>query len=337
MRTNTRKSFNQLMAGLANHYGVDCMSEAFTIAAPLESTLNDMVQESSDFLSMISMAAVTDPKGQALQLGIDGLVGKRTDTTTKDRTPNMLNGPNGTTWETVFTEFDVGMTYAMLDQWARYKDFPQRYMKAVYRAIALTRMSVGFNGTSVVVGDSNPGANTLGEDLNKGWLHLLKEGNANNYMNSQTYYIHESATSAQGYKSLDGLVADLYNSIAIEHRTGNEVAFIGSSLLGADSNKVYNDHGNTPSEKKDVAQMLNSYGGLRALQIPKFPTMGVLVTDPENLHLYFQENGTRRHTEEEPKRSRVVDYISSNDAYAIGNLKAMAAIDPAMVSLAAPV
>jgi hypothetical protein len=33
----------------------------------------------------------------------------------------------------------------------------------------------------------------------------------------------------------------------------------------------------------------------------------------------------------------VVDYISSNDAYAIGNLKAMAAVDPSKVQLTQPV
>jgi P2 family phage major capsid protein len=336
MRTNTRQAFNKLMTGLANHYGVGSMTEAFTLTEPLETTLNDKVQESSAFLGMINMAPVTDAKGQALQLGVDGMIGKRTDTNSKDRQPKMLSGPNGSAWETAFTEFDVGMTYKMLDQWARYKDFPTRYMTAVYRAIALTRLSVGFNGSSVVVGDSDSGTNTLGQDLNKGWLQLLKEGNAESYLDSQTYHIHESASEDQGYKSLDGLVADLLNSIPEEHRTGNEVAIVGSSLLAADSNKVYNAHGTTPSEKKDIATMLNSYGGLPALKVPKFPAMGALVTDPENLHLYFQEKGTRRHTEEQANRSRIVDFISSNDAYAIGNLKAMAAIDPTKVSLSAP-
>jgi len=55
--------------------------------------------------------------------------------------------------------------------------------------------------------------------------------------------------------------------------------------------------------------------------------MGVVVTDPKNLHLYNQEGGTRRNTEEESKRNRVVDYISSNDAYAIGDVEAMASCD----------
>ncbi len=336
MRSNTRKLYTALMAGMATAYGVDSMAHQFSVDIPQETTLNDKVQESSAFLDMINMTGVTDTQGQALELGVDGLLAKRTNTDTNDRSPADLGGPSGSKWATAFTEFDVGIKYQTLDTWARYKDFHQRYMKAVYKAIALNRMSIGFNGTSVAA-ETDPGNNPLGQDVNKGWLQVLKEQNPEHYIDGANIYLHPDMPEGQGYKTLDGLVADVFNAIPIEHRTGQEVAIIGSSLLAYDSNKVYNDHGTTPSEKKDVAQMLNSYGGLRALQIPKFPTMGLMVTDPKNLHLYFQENGTRRSTEEESKRSRIVDYISSNDAYAIGNVKAIAAVDASKVLLQLPV
>lgn len=344
MKTNTRLSYNLLLAAMATSYGAVAgdTTKNFTVEVPMESKLNDAIQESSAFLQLITMAGVTDGKGQALELGVNGLLAKRTDTSSNDRTPTMFGGPSGSQWETILTEFDVGIPYQVLDQFARYPDFAQRYMQAVYKAIALDRIGIGFHGTSAAAA-TNPGSNALGQDVNVGWLELLKTGNASNYMTDATaaagdvISIHADNTSAQGYKSLDGLVADLFGAIPVEYRTGNEVAIIGSTLLAADSNKVYNDHGNTPSEKKDISIMLNSYGGLQSMQVPRFPDTGVLVTDPANLHLYFQEGRTRRQTEEESKRNRVVDYISSNDAYAIGNLKAMAAVDPSKVQLTQPV
>jgi P2 family phage major capsid protein len=336
MKKQTRILYAALQVGMATAYGVSSMASHFVIDEPQQTELTDAVRESSEFLSRITMIGVTDTKGQALEIGVDGMIGRRTDTDLKDREGNELGSPTGSKWETAETDFDVFIKYRTLDVWARFKDFHQRYLAATYKAIALTRMSIGFHGVSVAVGDSDPVLNPLGQDLNKGWFQILKEQNPGNYLDTQDFYLHADATEAQGYKSLDGLVADLFNSIPLEHRTGQEVAIIGSDLLAADSNKVYNDHGNTPSEKKDILTMLNSYGGLKAVQVPKFPTMGVMVTDLENLHLYTQETSAQRSQVDEPKRKRVADYYCANDAYAIGDVKAIAAIDPAKLFLVLP-
>lgn len=338
-----KKLYAAMAVAMASTYGVESVSEQFAVEIPQEIRLNDAVQESVDFLKEITMLGVTDSEGQALELGVDGLLAKRTNTDTKARTPSMLGGPVGSKYQTKLTEYDVGIKYATLDAWARYPDFQKRYRKAVMQAIALNRIMVGFNGTSAAT-ETDPATNPLGQDVNVGWLEILKTQNPDHFLTDSradtstgaaTVSINPANATGNGHKSLDGLVADLYNAIPVQYRTGNEVAIIGSDLIAADSNRVFDDHGQTPSEKKEAKAMLKTYGGLSAMQVPGFPPMGVMVTDPKNLHLYYQEGKTRRQLKDESERSRTVDYLSTNDAYAIGNLKAIAAVDPSKVTLAA--
>ena len=335
-----KKLYGAMLVAMAATYSVESVSENFTVSEPMETKLNDAIQASSDFLNQITVMPVTDGEGQALEIGVSGLLAKRTNTDTKDRTPTTLGGPTGSTFKVKLTEYDVALPYSVLDAWARYKDFQDRYRQAVLNAIALNRLMVGFNGKTAAA-ETDPGANPLGEDVNVGWLQILQDQNPAHYLtntrsDSGTPGISINPGNAQGngHKSLDGLVADLYNAIPVQYRTGKEVAIIGSDLMAADSNKVFDDHGGTPSEKEKAKAILKTYGGLQAESVPGFPSMGVLVTDPANLHLYYQEGKTRRQLEDEPKRNRTVDYISTNDAYAIGNLKAIAAVDPTKVTLA---
>ena len=325
MKSQTKKLYKELQAGMAETYGVDVedVTQNFEVSIPLETELNDAILESTDFLGKINVLPVTDMKGQALRLGIDGILAGRT---TGTREGKKLGSPNGTAFEVKQTNFDVAIDYNTLDSWARLGDLSEKYMPLVYSAIALDRITVGFYGTSAA-DTTDPVANPLGEDVNVGWLELLRTKKAGNYLTegSTAGQIRIGATG--DYKSVDGLANDLLQSIPVEHRTGKEVVIIGSGLASYDSNKVYSDHGETPSEKKDIHLMAKSYGGMPAIQVPRFPANGMMVTDPKNLHLYFQEGKTRRSTKEESALSCVVDYMSSNDAYAIGNLEAIKAIE----------
>ena len=332
MKNQTRLMFNKLTDAMAKAYGVADVTQKFSVDIPQETKLNDAIKASIDFLGMINMEGVEDSAGQALELGVSSMLAKRTNTDSADRQPTTLGGPGGTKYETKLTEFDIAMTYAMLDAWARYPDFYQRYMNAVYRQIGLDRIQVGWHGTSAAA-VTDRGANPLGQDVNIGWLALLEEHNESQYMKQSGATANKIYIGAAGdYKNIDALAYDLFSGIPVEHRTGNEVVIVGSALVADDVNKGLTKHAQTPSEKTaGVSVLANTYGGLPAIQVPKFPDMGMVVVDPANLHLYFQEGKTRRYTKENPERNRVVDYISSNDAYAIGNVKAMAAVHAANV------
>jgi len=76
-----------------------------------------------------------------------------------------------------------------------------------------------------------------------------------------------------------------------------------------------------------------SYGGFKSVEVPQFPDFGLLITDPKNLHLYTQKSSLRRQAKDESEYDRVADYISQNEAYMIGDLKAAVAIKAENVQL----
>ena len=64
-------------------------------------------------------------------------------------------------------------------------------------------------------------------------------------------------------------------------------------------------------------------------KIPKqfFPANAILITRLDNLSLYWQEGARRRNVIDNPKRDRVENYESSNDAYVIEDYDGIALIE----------
>ncbi len=330
MRNKTKLLYAAMQVAMAESYAVPGgdVTENFNVEIPMETKLNEAITQSSEFLQHITVEGVTDMKGQALRLGINGIMAGRT---TGTRTAKMLGSPTGTTWEVSQTNFDVGIDYNTMDSWARLGNLMEKYAPLIYNAIALDRITVGIYGNSVAT-TTNSATYPLGQDVNLGWEYLLKTHKPANFMLQGTKVANKIQIGETGdYINIDAMAKDLLSNIPVEHRTGKEVVIVGSALVAADSNKVLSVHAQTPSEKPDIKVMSESYGGMPAMQIPKFPDMGMWVVDPKNLHLYYQEDKTRRSSKDESALSMVVDYISSNDAYAIGNLEAFMAVESANV------
>ncbi len=341
MRNETKTKFKKLLFAIAVANSVAASGvvagEQFAVSEPIETKLNDSVQASSEFLTMISMHPVVDMKGQALDMAAVSMIGGRTDTSgSGERSGTELGAPDGTTWEVAQTDFDVYIKYPTLDIWARYKDFYSRYMKAVFKAIALTRITIGWHGTHAAA-TTNKATYPLGQDVNKGWLQVMRDQVPENIVGEGKHtgtgkiFIGKN-TNNKDYQNLDAAAYDLYQMIPVERRTGDEVVIVGAALVAADVGKVLTEHAGTPSEKKlGITTLSATYGGLKAVQVPNFPDNGLVVTDLKNLHLYYQEDRTRRQNQDEPKRNRINDWISSNDAYAIGDRFAIAAFEPVSV------
>ena len=136
------------------------------------------------------------------------------------------------------------------------------------------------------------------------------------------------------YVNADQLAYDLYSGIPMHHRTGSEVVIVGEGIVAHDINKAIGDHAGTPSEKViGITELSKTYGGRRAIVVPKFPATGMVVTDPKNLQMLTEKGSVRRQSKEEPEWNRMVEYISSNDAYALGNLQGITAVNAANVQL----
>lgn len=324
-----RQRYHALQTRIAQTYGVDTAREEFNVEPSLAQTLNDKITLSSAFLQRINVIGVSEIKGEKVMLGVNGTVTGRTDTDTQEREPRNVLGLDGKGYELHDTHSDVTLKFSTIDAWAKFKDFAERYAAAVRRQIALDRIMIGWHGVKVAP-NTDRVAFPLLQDVNKGWLQIVREQAAQQLL-------VEGATKGKirigiggDYVNLDSLVFDVSLMIDEEFRDGGDlVALIGRDLLAQDKGKLYAKQGLTPSEKQKVelAQVIDTYGGLPSYTCPHFPAKGVVVTSFDNLSIYFQDNSWRRYLLENPKRSRAEDYNSRNEGYVVEQLGKFAGIE----------
>jgi P2 family phage major capsid protein len=332
-----RQRYHALQARIAQTYGVETAREEFNVEPTLAQTLNEQITLSSAFLQRINVIGVSELKGEKVMMGVNGTVTGRTNTDKKDREPRNVLGLDGKGYELHDTHSDVTLKFSTIDAWAKFKDFAQRYTAAVRRQIALDRIMVGWHGIKVAT-DTDREAFPLLQDVNKGWLQIVRE-------QATQQILVEGATKGKirlgiggDYVNLDSLVYDVSLMIDEEFRDGGDlVAIVGRDLLAHDKGKLYAKQGHTPSEKQKVelAQVIDTYGGLPSYTCPHFPAKGVVVTSFDNLSIYFQDTSWRRYLIENPKRSRAEDYNSRNEGYVVEQLGKFAGIEAGNVELIA--
>jgi P2 family phage major capsid protein len=318
---------------MAQTYGVPSVAQKFEVSDPVAISLNDAIQDSDAFLRQISILPVVDMKGQPMRISVPDSVASRTDTSdgTTERSPQTAGSPTAQNYEVVQTNFDIAMGYNLLDTWARFPDFRQRYMQAIYRRIALDRIMIGWHGESAAA-TSDRATYPLLQDVNLGWFRKLTDGAPAQYLTEGVADSGRINLCANGdFENLDAMVYSVYSMIDRAHRTGNEVVIVGEELITQDTGKVLASHAQTPTEKNALRTLDKSYAGLQSVIVPHFPDRGIMVTDLSNLHLYYQASAVRRHTKEEPEKDRIADYISSNEAYCFGDYEGVAALKGANV------
>lgn len=329
-----RLKFSALAVAIAATYGVQSAREEFNVTPSLAQTLNEKITHSSSFLQRINVIPVSEIKGQKVMLGLTGPVTGRTNTNNADRVPRNAASLDGQGYELFETHSDVALKFATIDAWAKFPNFPQRYAAAVQKQIGLDRIMIGWNGTSVAA-TSDPVANPLLQDVNKGWLQIAREQAPEQVLTEGSKVAGKIQIGATGdYANLDALVHDVSLMIEEEHRDGGDlIAIIGRDLLAHDKAKLYAKQGDTPTEKErvEMAQVVATYGGLPAYTCPFFPGKGVVVTSFDNLSIYFQDSSWRRHIKENPNRSQTEDFNARNEGYVIEQLGKFAAIEAAAV------
>ena len=80
MKNDTRVKFHALSTQVAKLNGVASASEKFDVQPSVQQTMENRIQESSDYLKMINIHPVTEKTGEKLHLGIAGPVASRTKT-----------------------------------------------------------------------------------------------------------------------------------------------------------------------------------------------------------------------------------------------------------------
>ncbi|MGL5815326.1 MAG: phage major capsid protein, P2 family [Aeromonas sp.] len=331
MRNETRQKFNEFTGKVAKLNAITSAMVQFNVQPSVQQTLETKMQESVAFLSMINMVPVDELKGQKVGIGISSTIAGRTNTDNKDRQPNNPAALYDHNYECAQTNYDTMIGYAQLDSWAKFPDFQTRIRDAIITRQGLDRIMIGWHGTSAAP-DTDRNANPLLQDVNIGWLQHIRTDAPAQVMSEGTDgsgKIYVDAADGD-YKNLDALVFDAVNELIKPwFQDDTELVVIcGRKLLSDKYFPIINDAGD--NQNKLAGQVLVSQkqiGGLKAVRVPFFPDNALLITKLSNLSIYWQDGARRRHIEEEPKRNRIVNYESSNDAYVVEDYDCVALVE----------
>lgn len=320
MRNDTRVLYRAYLSQVAKLNAIADATEKFAVAPSVQQTLERKMQESSDFLKAINMILVMDQEGQKVGVGVSGPIAGTTNTAAADRQTTDPSTTDGQNYRCEQTNFDSHIPYARLDAWARFPEFETMIRDAIIARQALDRIMIGFNGTSRAA-TSNKGANPMLQDVNKGWLQHYREQAPERVMKEVVAASNKIEIGTGGdYANLDALVYDLVAQMVDPwHAERTDlVAVVGRDLLHDKYFPLVNQNqAATETLASDIVISQKRIGGLPAARVPYFPAGKIFVTPLKNLSIYTQEGSRRRSVIDNPKRDRIENYESANDAYVV--------------------
>lgn len=344
MRNDTRILFNQFAAQVAKLNGVPDATHKFAVDPSVQQRLEKRIQESSDFLSRVNVIGVDELKGEKLALGVSGPIAARTDVTKQDRQTRDISTLDAQGYECRMTQFDTHLGYNKIDAWAKFPNFQAMIRDSIIRQQALDRITVGFNGTRAAV-QSDPTANPLLQDVNIGWLQhyrtqapqrVMSEGKAGgNVVIDPTKA--DSGGLVGDYATLDALVYDAVSNFIQPwyQRAPGLIVILGRNLMADKYFPLLNQLAPSEQLAADLVISQKRIGGLQGLDVPFFPDNALMVTTLDNLSIYWQNGARRRYVTENPKRNRIENYESSNEAYVVEDFGAGCLVENIELSSAA--
>lgn len=330
MKNETRVKFNALSTQVAKLNGVASASEKFDVQPSVQQTMENRIQESSDYLKLINIHPVVEKTGEKLHLGVAGPVASRTKTSAnKKRMPRYMGELDAQPYVCYQTNFDTSIAYATIDAWAKFLDFQTRLSTMLVTQQALDRLMIGWNGNSVA-DDTDISKNPLLQDVNKGWLQILREQAPAQVMSEVKADSKQVRVGPGGdYENLDALVYDAILLLApwFQEDTGLRV-HVGRKLMHDKYfPKINQEQRATDELATQILVSQKTIGGLQGLGLPYFPGNSLLITRPDNLSIYYQGGARRRLLRDEPDYDQVADYQSSNDAYVVERLQGAVMIE----------
>jgi P2 family phage major capsid protein len=320
LSNESRQALMLHFANTALAYDAQVGQQYAATPSKAQTIYNKIVEDGNAFLRQINMVPVTEVAGDKIGLFLTKRVGSRTQITpTVERTPKNLSDTDSKGYQTAFTEFDVAIGYALIDAWAKFPDFADRYMTLVRQAIGNDMLQTGWTGTSVAA-TTNMTSNPLLQDLNKGWLQAIREFNSGSQRVIGTGPSPISLGPTTGiFKTLDGLIHDAKQRLPIWHRTRPDlVALIANDVLSQQEETYFETNGNKPTEKAVMSGLITrAYAGLPSISPPFMPNGTVLVTSLQNLSIYYQDSSVRRLQKDKPEKNEVQDFNSVNLGYVV--------------------
>lgn len=317
MRNDTREKMAAYLRRVASLNNVASATEKFSVAPAVQQKLENKVQHSSSFLREINNISVTEQSGINLGLGIGSTIASTVDSQDQDRVPIDPTGLSVDDYVCTQTNFDTYLTYEKLDAWSKFQDFELKIRDSLLKRQALDIIMIGFNGVQRAA-TSDREANPLLQDVNVGWLQKYRDHSPGRVVSG--IKIGPSIGIAEGYRTLDALVYDGINTLLDPWFASDAdlVAIVATGLMADVYFPMINKtQTNVDRLALDLIISSKQIAGRRVIAVPNFPDDKIFVTRLDNLSRYYQDNSRRRHIVDNPKRDRVENYESSNDAFVV--------------------
>lgn len=338
MKTLTQKKFKEFTTQLAMLNGLDdvrSVSSKFTVEPSIAQRLEKKIQLSDGFLTRINIVPVDEQSGESLGLGIGSSIAGTTDTSLNERAPTDPTTLDGRGYKCTQTNFDTSLTYSKLDMWAKFSSFQTQIRDLIVRRQALDRLMIAFNGLKREK-TSDRTQHPLLQDVNIGWLEKIRQEAPahvmSKVMGKDGTIVSESVTLGKtaSFKNLDALVMAAKSAMIHEQfRTSQDLVVIcGNDLIDEKYFPLVNkEQENSEKLAADVIIGQKLLGGLRVVQAPFFPATAILITTLDNLSIYWQDGTRRRCIIDNPKRDRIENFESVNEAYVVEDYQCVALIE----------
>lgn len=316
-------------AELGKSCGVSNVARQFKLTGPKETQLRQALLESVEFLSWITVADVPQLVGQVVSPGSGGLSTGRK----KEGRFTRKIGVTGNDYSLIETDSGAHLPWSTLSVWANAggeNEFFQLVQSFIQQQFALDMLRIGFNGTHIAEGDTDPEKYASGEDVNIGWHQIAKNWDDGAQVITKPVTLDDNGT----FKSLDAMAQDIVNTcIPSEFRQDPRlVVLVGADLVAAEQYRLY-QAADRPTEKI-AAQLLGStIGGRRAIIPPFMPGKRMVVTTLSNLHIYTQSGTRQRKAEFVEDRKQFENSYLRNEGYALEYPELYGAYDESAVTI----
>ncbi len=331
---------------VGNIYGQTDVSHTFNIAPRIAQTIESLTQQENEFLKKINVVPVNEMKGDVLGFGAPNRLRKRTTTSNpsfKKRRPSDPTSLVQRQYECEDYESDALIGWKQIDSWAHLPDFYGRYRNSILQARANDKLAIGWNGQfSAADTDSTTYINL--EDNAPGWIQYMIENAP-----EQVLGILPDATAPYGYvvdpinvgpggdfESFDELVYHMRQTMihkSLRKRTGMR-AIMGDDLVLSENSSLFGAD-TAPTERLARNLYLNSqtFGRTDIETSDEFPDRGLVVTELQNLSIYFQEDAMRRKIEDDHNEKGIIDYEYGREDHVLEVAEGCAMVHPDAIKL----
>ncbi|AUI86597.1 phage major capsid protein, P2 family [Vibrio azureus] len=314
----------QYSVNLSKTYETVNPEKRFSISPVIETKLRQAILESDSFIRMLSILTVDQISGQVVDVGTGGLLTGRV----KNGRHRANLGHDGNTYSLVETDSCACIAWETMTQWAnsgKPGEFIRLMNNAATRNFALDMLRIGWHGTSIAE-TTDPKSNPNGEDVNKGWLQIVKEKRPEQVLGSAQ--LDPTGKTPGSYKNLDALVNDLVNTTIhdVFKEDADLVVLVGRDLVSAEQHRLLSA-ADTPTEHKAAQSLAKTIDGKKAYIPPFFKRDQIMVTTLKNLQIMVQKGTQWRKARNEEDRKQFENSYLRMEGYGVGNFDKFAAIE----------